>query len=568
MVDNVKIPFFDGSSILKSIVPKIDKFVKDGIYQIIIDVLSGVEVDFETILKLRNKQCKQIFNWMPSNKDMKKINIDLVKSSYIKIFNQMDNLVMVGPVDRMGNKIANSINKILEGRIWAVFNLLTYLYPDTLKPSGTLNFVLNKSTSGYIHMVTTLEKICMYDATVKSKSLIPKIITPLWEHQTESVDRLVADFNKGFHGRGDSSDVGSGKTLTSLAVAVELIKTNNSIYSGILIMLPGAKLIKTWEQEIAKHTTNFDIKYQTNTANVGKINNNTIVVTTMGKIRDHPVQHHWLLVVIDECLTVQNKSALQTEEAWRQSLMSKHLLLMSATFFRTRFDKLYYMLKMLQTGLPETKDYLDTILSESIVSKQSMTKRKWRSNINYFELDDMSRKEYENINQKDISVEAKYSKLNSYLLSSETVNTSLIKQLGKLIKKMEKNGHRCLIYARNKNEAERWSMALGIGIYPIKERHVIISFNDGVYGLNDLVIYDTIVMIPSLAVDKLVQIRGRLDRPGQQKSELNIEYIVFKDTIDEGLIIRMNMCSQFVKTHIMPLSKFYDVSVNHENYTK
>jgi len=331
-------------------------------------------------------------------------------------------------------------------------------------------------------------------------------------------------------------------------------------------MLPNPQLIKTWEEEFAKHTKNFDIKYQKNNSDIGKINNNTIVVSTMAKVRDHPIQNHWLLVVIDECLTVQNKNALQTEEAWRQSLMSKHLLLMSATFFRTRFDKLYYMLKMLQTGLPESKDYLDTILLESIVSKVATKKRKWHSNINYFELDNVSRKEYEMINQKDISIEAKYSKLSSYLLSSETVNASLIKQLESLVKRMEKDGHRCLIYARNKEEAERWSDALEIGIYPIKEKHVIITFNDGTYGLNDLVIYDTIVMIPSIAPDKIVQVKGRLDRPGNEKNELHIEYFVFKNTIDEGLIIRMNMCSQFVKAHIMPLSKFYDVSVHHKKY--
>jgi len=565
MIDDVKIPFFDGSSLLKSNVPKINKFIKDSMYNVIMNVLSGSDIDFDVILKLRNKQCKQIYNWMPT--DMRKVNIDLVKSSYIKIFNQMDNLLMVGPVDRLGGKIANSISYVLEGKIWAIFNLLSYLYPDTLKPSGTLNFVLNKSTCGYIHMIMILEKMCMFDTSVRNTSIVPKIITPLWEHQIESVDRIVADFNKGFHGKGDASDVGSGKTLTSLSIATELIKNNDSVYSGILIMLPNPKLIKTWMDEFAKHTKNFDIKYQKNNADIGKINNNTIVVTTMAKIRDHKISHHWLLVVIDECLTVQNKNALQTEEAWRQSLMSKHLLLMSATFFRTRFDKLYYMLKMLQIGVPETREYLDCILQESIVSKQSVTKRKWHSNINYFELDDVSRKEYEKINQKEMSTEAKYSKLNSYLISSETVNASLIEQLGELIKRMEKKGHRCLIYAQSKHEAENWSAALDIGIYPLKCKHVIVTLKDGTFGLNDLIIYDTIIIKPP-APDKLVQIRGRLDRPGNKKNELHIEYFVFKNTVDEGLILRMDMCNQFIKSHILPLSKFYEVSVNHELYTK
>ena len=217
---------------------------------------------------------------------------------------------------------------------------------------------------------------------------------------------------------------------------------------------------------------------------------------------------------------------------------------------------------MLQTGLPEEKQYLDTILSEAIISKIATKKRKWHENINYFELDDVSRKEYENINQKDMSTEKKYSKLNSYLISSETVKKSLMKQLRALIKRTEKKGHRCLIYARSATEAQTWSEDLNIGIYPNKGQHVIITFSDGTYGLNDLVAYDTIVTtIPQ--PDKTPQIKGRLDRPGQKLSELNMEYFVFKNTIDEGLIIRMNMCNQFVRGHIMPLSKFYDISVNH-----
>ena len=565
MIDDEKIPFFDGTSILKSNIPRVTKNIKKKTYQTIVDILAGSEIEFDTIIKFRNKQCKQIYNWLPSGSDLKKIDIDLVKASYMKIFNQMDNIIMVGPVDRLGKKMANSINYIMEGKIWAVFNVLSYLYPDTLKPNSNLNFVLNKSTASYAHMILSLEKICFTSEKSRKTKVLPTIVTPLWPHQMESVKQITDGFNKGFHGKGDASDVGSGKTLTSLSIATELIKNNDSIYSGILVMLPGPKLIDTWKGELDKHTKNFDIVYQKNNADIGPIKNNTIVISTMAKVRDHPISHHWLLVVIDECLTVQNNNALQTEEAWRQSLMSKHLLLMSATFFRTRFDKLYYMLKMLQTGLPEGREYLDCILVESIVSKVSVMKRKWSTNINYFELDAVSRKEYELINEKTMAVDAKYSKLDSYLTSTDRVNNILIGELKKLLTRMEKGGHRCLIYAKSKNEAVKWSEALGIELYPVKGKHTIVTLNDGTYGLNDLVIYDTIVMkIP--APDKLVQIKGRLDRPGQKAQDLHIEYFIFKDTVDEGLIIRMNMCSGFVKTHIMPLSKFYKVSTDFTKY--
>ena len=245
--------------------------------------------------------------------------------------------------------------------------------------------------------------------------------------------------------------------------------------------------------------------------------------------------------------------------------MSKYLLMMSATFFRTRFDKLYYMLKMLQSGLPEQRQYLDAILVETIVSKIPINNRKWTSNTNYFELDSITRKEYDKINSKNISDEIKYSKLISYLTNNSQVNDLIVLQLKKLIKNLEKQQHKCLIYARSKTEANLWSEKLNIPIYPEKGDHCITTYHDGTYGLNDLVIYDTIVMRPPNP-DSLQQIKGRLNRHGQKCNDLFIEYFLLKNTIEEGLMIRLNIASNFVHQYIMPLAKFYKVSVNHGNY--
>ena len=38
--------------------------------------------------------------------------------------------------------------------------------------------------------------------------------------------------------------------------------------------------------------------------------------------------------------------------------------------------------------------------------------------------------------------------------------------------------------------------------------------------------------------------------------------------IEEGLLIRMAIASQFIQKYIMPLSKFYDISVRHTKYLK
>jgi hypothetical protein len=106
---------------------------------------------------------------------------------------------------------------------------------------------------------------------------------------------------------------------------------------------------------------------------------------------------------------------------------------------------------------------------------------------------------------------------------------------------------------------------LAIPIYPKKGTHCIVTYNDGTYGLNDLIIYNTIIMCPP-PPDKLPQIKGRLDRPGQQTDNLFVEYFILKDTIEEGLILRLNIASAFLQKYIMPLAKFYDVSVNYKKY--
>ncbi len=223
----------------------------------------------------------------------------------------------------------------------------------------------------------------------------------------------MSAFRNNYHGFGDASDVGAGKTLTSLEIAAKLIKENNITYSGILVLLPGTRLVDTWKNELDKHTIGFDIIYQDTTSSIGPINRNTILITTMGRMRDHPINHKWLLVIIDECLTVQNKNALWTESAWKQSLMSKYLLMMSATFFRTRFDKLYYMFKNVTNRSTFSKRIFryDTIRINCFTNTK--IKRKWSSNINYFKLDSQSRKEYDMVDRSNLNNEVKFSKLTS-----------------------------------------------------------------------------------------------------------------------------------------------------------
>lgn len=562
-IDGVMIPFFDGSYILRSNNAIIKTPHNDDVNNLILRILCGNAIDFDTLIYLRTNPQYSIKKWNIDTK-FKYLNYDLIKLVYTKIFNQFENNITIGPVERSGSKMHNSINYLLEGKIWAVFNLLYYLYPITFKLNGLLSFKINKNTYGYTHLVDNLRKIIFKKVNVSG--VVPIIKTKLWDHQIDSVKKITSGFINGVHGFGNASDVGSGKTLNALAIGCKMIEIGDNYHYGVLVLLPNNKLIKTWKDEIEKHTRNFDVIYQENSAEIGIIKKNTIVITTMGRIRDHPIRHKWLLLVIDECLSVQNKNALQTEEAWTQSLLSKHIIMMSATFFRARFDKLYYMLKMLQTGLPEKREYLDTILVETMISEISLLKRKWVSNINRFKLDKKLQIKYSKLDMVEMDNEARFSKLSSFLISNNEVQKFVVIKLALLIKSMEKESRRCLIYARSKNEADAWSSYLKIKQYPEKGNHCIVTYNDGTYGLNDLVMYNCIITRPPNS-DIIPQIKGRLDRPGQKLNTLHIEYFIIQQTIEEGLILRMNIASQFLHKYIMPLAKFYDISLNYKKYS-
>ncbi len=98
-------------------------------------------------------------DWVFSDRDMNEIDMDIVRNTYTKIFNNVTNIISIGPVARNGNKMQNSINYFIEGKIWAAFVAFSFMYPNTFQANGHLNFTINRATSGYVHVVEILEKI-------------------------------------------------------------------------------------------------------------------------------------------------------------------------------------------------------------------------------------------------------------------------------------------------------------------------------------------------------------------------------------------------------------------------
>lgn len=484
----------------------------------------------------------------------------LFKNVYVKLLTTYDNIISISQVNKNGDKIDDSVDYYYEGKYWNILNLLKYCYEGAINIKGELKYKINYNTSIYSLMINDLKAIISDDDFTITKT-IPYIKTKLWYHQEETINFILSNIKEGKSGFGDASNVGSGKTLTALYVCCELYKLYNC--NKVLILLPTEKLYKTWTDELNKHFININYILQNANGTINGIvdeNKLNIFITTMGRNRSHPLQYRWLFLVIDECLTVQNKESIQTMSSWKQSINSKYgILLLSATFFRTRFDKLLYMLKMLKCDLPETKEYLDTILCDSIKVNLPTNKRIWTENIFRKNLNDIFYKEYNKIKLMEITNELKFIKLQKYIY--DNVNyIDIFKEYINLIS-IDDNV-KLLIYAKSKNEAELISKLPNVGLYPdINKKHVVISLANGTYGLNDLISFNQILCRPP-EPDKISQIKGRIDRPGQKLNNLVINYIIIDKTIENGNYLRLELCNKFYSNHIMPLSEYYKIAID------
>ena len=487
------------------------------------------------------------------------------RDTLLKLHSCIDETVEVGPVTREGKRMHTAINPLHEGTILRLFNLLVFLYPGCLREVSPLRFALTRAHSTYPHMEQTLESLAFQfsNLPMPRQGQTPKVLTTLWDHQKETVRRVmegILDHKK--RGFGDASSVGAGKTLTAISTMESLFaenqKNGSSKTSGFLVLLPNERLYRTWQDEFDKHTEGFQVLTMDADGSLnGEILSHTVVIATSSRMRQHPLFVPWTFVVIDECLDVQNSEALKTQEAWRQVLASHYgTLMMSATFFRSRFNKLLYMIKMLRTGIPESRDFLDTILADSLICHLPESSRAWQLTTTKFPLSDEIRQGYQAIAAQNTDSKTLYGKLLQYLYSNFDYKAAFRDVLHNLGPE-----EKALIYARSKEEALLLSELEQVTLYPDKSgRHTVTTTTEGAYGLNDLVGYSTLVTRPPMP-DLLPQMKGRLDRPGQVKDRLNLVYLLTENTIEEASLLRLEMAQQFRQDHIMPLAEFYAKAV-------
>ena len=148
-------------------------------------------------------------------------------------------------------------------------------------------------------------------------------------HGTRACIKPLFEFQHGKLGFVDASAVGAGKTLSALAcvcsVAQQLASKDVQCH-GSLVLAPVKELVSEWLIQVCS-TPRLHIMEQRASGKLFSpyfkhgnppIDGNSVVTSTLARVREHPfAKSAWDLVVIDECLSVQNYTALQTAEAWR-----------------------------------------------------------------------------------------------------------------------------------------------------------------------------------------------------------------------------------------------------------
>lgn len=573
-VNDIELKPFDTTPILEKIRPTKSRPITDEIKNIVSVALYNRTMDigafeFNILMRLigierREKLDFAIYDW-----GRLKISVPGIvwRSILVKFNSEHDNKINIGPVDSYGNKIQYAIDYIHEGVYWRLFNMFTMLYPRTIiNTSNDLIFSINKNTPEFQHLYDTVKRLAsLQREEISLPFIMPKIKTQLWPHQRKTVTKIISGILKdGKMGFGDASHVGAGKTLSSLSIICHLMQHNiqNKLtdHYACTIMLPTSKLYETWETEIKKHTAGFDIVFQASDGKLsGNIKYNTILITTMGRIRDHPINIPWIYVCIDECLTVQNSNALHTMSAHRQTINSMYgVLLLSATFFRSRIDKLYYMLKMLRTGLPETREYLSAILSESIICNLPEKMRDWITNITRYKMNKDLQKSYDKLLNQKMDSERLFTILSKFIYD----NVDYISFFEHKLRALEKQKRRVLIFAKSKQEADEISKRIhNVGRFPdISKNHVVGTVHECGFGVNTLVKYNCL-LCRIVSPDVIPQIKGRLDRPNQKEDTLYIEFILLENTIEEANLIILEISNKFRKNFILPLADYYDLAV-------
>jgi DNA-3-methyladenine glycosylase II len=370
-------------------------------------------------------------------------------------------------------------------------------------------------------------------------------------------------------------------------------------------------------------------------------------------------------VVVDECLSIQNDMALQTSEAWRQVISSVGgVLMLSATFFRSKYSKLFYMVRMLKSPIPRTLPYLNCLLREHIICFVPEHMRTWklifcpvalqpavmagynaiveafvraRSSTDYtagshststgaVHSSSLAQRTIHGWGGGSSGARKLYSDLKSYL-REHYEPTAFVTSLQEEVERSQREGRRVLVFANSDTEARervlpalpnarQWRTArvpvlatrpetthtselefgelefeagthvglaadgiegsgTGAGgdvrssvtgtrreengnantkVHPAAATGpLVITVHRGATGLNLQSEADCIVCRPQPG-DLIEQMKGRIDRPGQARTQLQLVVLYAAGTVEEAEAANIKLCGSFFRQYLDPLS--------------
>jgi len=487
-----------------------------------------------------------------------------------------------------------------EGACLRVMFGLCALYPSCVElATGQHSFyrfkVKDVASMQFMDILACLQELAFpsndWDISLEPSRI--SITTKLWEHQQETVNKVLSGIRNGMMGFADASTVGAGKTLSALAAisgAQDFLVERKEPLRGSLILLPTNALTTEWAQQIFFHTRGVHVLQQDKSgflkskgvSNAGaparkiprdqkaRIDSDCIVLTTLGRAREHPFNcTGWDMVVIDECISVQSETALQSAAAWRQCLASRcGVMMLSATMYRSKLSALFYLIRMLRSSLPRTEPYLSTLLSEHAIVALPENPRKWSMKFKPVPLGEEIEQRYRSTVEESFhggqDVRNLFVELKNFLRENYE-KTSAIKAIVDEVQFMRDKKLTPLVFAVSEKEKaflleqipNSESLQSTSDLSKLKKGSqrpvLVVTVREGSHGLNLQDRADAIITRPQPG-DLIEQMKGRIDRPGQVKKNLALTVVVAHNTIEEAEAANVRLCGAFFRAYLDPLS--------------
>lgn len=473
-----------------------------------------------------------------------------------------------------------------------------------------------ENSSCHTHMVDSLRFLAFRDEPLRSKKDLmacsTTITTQLYPYQVEAVRRLVEGRNMGLHGSLDASSLGAGKTLVALQFCVSITEAHG--HGRFLVLVGSANLMAGWQQQIAEHMRGVELQMQQENGILrtvslpggrnglkrkvsdpnAKSTSCSIILTTYSRAARYPFSCSWHLVIADECLALQNTDTLQSAAAWRlvtRALYGGHFI--SGTMFRRHYSDLIDMLKMLRSSLPLRQEFIQAYFRVHLISYMR-EQRPWETMLMPMPIPESVRPQYLEVLEECRGREAQnftkvLARMRKVLGEALRDGRLLAQRIWEAVCDLRKAGYRPLVFANTEREAEALvrhiacakryrqgrhppncpgcDMCRGFNKFtagsepvpPVEgsqqgEPFTVFSVGSDAAGLNLQSYGDALVLRP-VQMDQLVQMMGRLDRPGQQSPKLCRAIIYLQRTHEEAEVAHLQKHAAFWSLHIQPLAR-------------